>query len=1122
MRHTAGSADQFMGELAPNGHDLVFVSTENATSEAFIQDIRRGAAEPLFENDADLTAPRLSPDGTRLLFISYRADALGDTCIYDGGERLRRRDGRTTCLTGPDSADGQAFWFPDGLSVGVVQRRGIHGDYRLLQYPTDGGKPVALLQRNLSSPIMSPSGGTIAYVPIERGSSEVGIQFSVMASGSIELYRLHDHQTFELKVDLPGTSGFPAFSADGRWLYFSQYLNDTNFDGVIDGNDNSVLFRVRFDEDAADPLSTHVPDQLTSALWNCQYPAPGPSRLVMTCAFEGSLDIYSLPLDGSVPSELSAAELREELHVSRNHWEKLLLLLRLLSLTQTPEERIPVLRPMARLHLELREYESADFYVRLLLEAGEDEAFASAAAELVGHRREEQRLAEGQISEQFLAAQRERLRRLSATAAGKGSAAALARLVTSEIHDTIGEKAAALRAFESVDLDTLTDPFVLHVLGDRAPRLLRPLGQRDRLLAVTLALSTKQALDPLDRIVFARRFVEDLLRGTPASDRPALVAEWLGKVDPSSEAALLLELEQWLGTLTPETSEEVRKGVFELYRRTRDVDLRKALVLTTVSRGLGNDDEQLAYEFANSWASWLKRSNAERRYAETLYRNIVLERAYGELAAGDLEDARGVFYGATLQTESFEAHTGFIEARLRSGHDDVGEIYAKRYAGEADGPVQELVAGYLLARRLWGPQRNGDVSGVVDAALDHIRAATLERPHSAALHLLWGALAHERFSELGDAESALEAHTQYLVALDLARDNPRYQASLLLNLGLLQAALGNHRIALRYLDERAKRPVLRPETQLSLTLARARSLLHTERPAEAAADAERALSLVDATPALSRYRPLALDRAALYEQVAGNASRSYELYDQLLPLIDDAEDQDDLGALGNRVKARMGRAAAGIQSGHADVAITDLEQAQALLATDDPFHPAKESASQRIRRPGLSRESYEALVQGLLAAAFRTLGRLPEAREALERRHDLIADRRALPAVLPDLVKVRYDLAEVAYRQGDLDGARSWLEQALSAADRFRAETNTPVTVFGLRALEAYAELHLIARVPLEQLREDLPGRLRETYDLICENRNPDWQHDRVLLQVYLTLLRLDSDELSDKGGAHD
>src|SRR6185437_152732 len=120
----------------------------------------------------------------------------------------------------------------------------------------------------------------------------------------------------KVSFDLPGASAFPAFSADGKWLYFTQFLNDTNVDGVIDGNDNGVVFRAPLEQGRVDAARA---EQLTSAEWNCQYPAPAAKELVVTCLFEGpKLHVYSLPLDGAVPPAWPRERLDDELTAARS------------------------------------------------------------------------------------------------------------------------------------------------------------------------------------------------------------------------------------------------------------------------------------------------------------------------------------------------------------------------------------------------------------------------------------------------------------------------------------------------------------------------------------------------------------------------------------------------------------------------------------------------------------------------------------------------------------------------------------------------------------------------------------------------------------------------------------
>lgn len=71
-------------------------------------------------------------------------------------------------------------------------------------------------------------------------------------------------------------------------MYFAQFSNDTNADSRIDGNDNGVLFRIPATR-ITDANAVILPEQLTTAEQNCNYPAPGRDYLYMTCAFEGTL-----------------------------------------------------------------------------------------------------------------------------------------------------------------------------------------------------------------------------------------------------------------------------------------------------------------------------------------------------------------------------------------------------------------------------------------------------------------------------------------------------------------------------------------------------------------------------------------------------------------------------------------------------------------------------------------------------------------------------------------------------------------------------------------------------------------------------------------------------------------
>ncbi|MSP62057.1 MAG: hypothetical protein EXR72_17335 [Myxococcales bacterium] len=1111
-RLTAGPSDQLLGQLAPSGR-LYFVSNQNATTQIFAAH-PGGGASPAFDEAADVTWPRISPDGQRLLYISFRSDAAGDLCLRDLATLERR------CLTGEGTSEVHALWLDGGRSIAVVRRAGLHGDLQLRRIDVATGADSPLLDRNLASPAVSPDGRWLAYVPLERGGHHVGPGFSAHAGRAIEVVRLDGAAPgppSRIPFDLPGASGFPAFASDGKHLYFSQYLNDSNFDGTIDGADHSVLFRVRFAGDgSADPLAA---EQLTSADWNCQYPAPAADRLIATCQFEGALHVYSLPLEGALQGDWTTAQLLDEQATSRNPWERLLLLSRLVEQVAEPREKARLLREMVRLHLALGEFESAEFYTRRLQRFLADPEAAGLGAvllELAAHRRAERALARGQLSERFVGDARARLTRLRAfDERTHPSVAALAALARSEIHDVIGEKDRAIAELASVAVAKQEEPLVLHTLAARSIALWRPLGDGEAVLGLLRALAEHPALSPRERIDYAEAFVREVVRGRPQPLRAALLDGWRGRVGGDSDIAFLIDVERRLADLAPATQEQVRVGVFDLYRRNKTFDRRRALVAATIDRAARQDNDYLLYQFAETWVSGLDRERAERRRAERLYRDVVLERAYIESARGEVPDARAHFFGVTLQTDSLEAHIGFIESRLREGkltQGAVGAEYEKRFAGRPDDPVLRFARAWLLARNLPVVTDDAAHERVVGEVVAHLEIASRGLRGAPEIDHLLGWVAHQRWLRTAFAPSALEADTRYQLALDLARDNPRQRAPLLDGLAALQSSVGNHRLALDHFALREKLPFIDPAAELAHRLGKARSLLHADRDAEAAREAARAVLLVEKHPALARFRPLVLDRAALCHLAAADFAGALRRYAELAPLIENlpagaARDRD-------RLVLRIGRAAASLGAGALPAALADLAAAEPLVDGGVPG-PTPSRIQVRLRRatPEEARESYRILIVGLRAQVFRRQGDLPAAAAALLRRRSLIEQRLQRTDLDEDrleLALIEAQLAECAHRQGDPRAALRRVEAGLRLTDEWSRRTGTAQSDTGLALLRACAELHFHRGLPLSAYSLDLQGRLRKAHAELCASRNPQQEGERRRLGLYLTLLRLD------------
>jgi imidazolonepropionase-like amidohydrolase/Tol biopolymer transport system component len=164
----------------------------------------------------------VSPDGKRIVF-----DLLGDlyTLPIEGGE--------AKALTHSIAWDMQARWSPDGKRIAYVSDAG--GGDNIWVMNADGTEPKAVTKedfRLLYEPVWSPDGRYIAAHKHFTGTRSLG-------SGEIWLYHasgtgkgLQLNEKPNWQKDL----GEPAFSPDGRYVYFSQ---DTTEGRVFEYNKDS-------------------------------------------------------------------------------------------------------------------------------------------------------------------------------------------------------------------------------------------------------------------------------------------------------------------------------------------------------------------------------------------------------------------------------------------------------------------------------------------------------------------------------------------------------------------------------------------------------------------------------------------------------------------------------------------------------------------------------------------------------------------------------------------------------------------------------------------------------------------------------------------------------------------
>jgi cellulose synthase operon protein C len=1105
-RLTVGGADDLLGQLGPDGKTLYFVSNRDTTHLIFAQSMVDGHAWPLFDDGADVTWPRVSPDGRALLYISFRESAAGQLCIRrlpDGDDRRCLRDA---------AAALQAEWIDRGR-IALVSRQSIVGDLRILDVAVGSALSARpLLDRNITSPAVSPDGRWLVYVPVTRTVRSVGPAFAAHAAQALEAVPLASASSApptKIVVSLPGQTGQPVFAKDGRSLYVVQFFTDTNHDGTVDASDHGVLFRVPISFSTGAPVAG-PPEQLTETSWNCEYPAPFVDRLIATCSRDSSLDVYSLPLDGEIPAGWTMPMLVNAIDDADTRVDEQLLTSRRLARETTPGGRRLAMLALTMVHLESEEFRAARYYADQV-DTLRDDATAGISLPLrsiVEQRRADRRREQGRATEGFRQEANERLDGLRADAAESPMAEDLIHLARSEIFGSLGDEAKARAELEAVTVDGTTPAPIVEAYYGQADALYRRIDDREALVSVCRTLSTRGGARPDEQLRYARAAVRATVRGLPYAEADARLARARARASPDdSELVFAIDLARdALAIRDAHAPESVGSALLALYAAQTRPGRRRALVVEAVQRADEVDADDVLDALLQRDIQDVKRGTHERGEAEDIYERFILARAYERARAKRYVDAREDFDAVAEQTGSFEAVVGAIDMRLLTG-ESPAVIEARYQARGTPAARAHLAKAYLVARQL--PKLEGQAHAVaVAAAVSALGASWSELEDERVAQALFGALLHEQYVETGDLGAAEQANVHYLIALELVGDNPRLRAMILGQLGILHTDVGNYRIALGYLLERDKLPYTDSSEGLDVLLSKAQAFLHVGREADAADAGEAALAMITRNPVLGQYRVLALDWAAVDDLAAGRFARALVMYDQEIPLLDASGGP---AAERNRTVARLARAAAAVGAKEASRALLDLDELDARLG--------KPSTVAALRWPHATADdvarAYRLIVNGLRATANRELGRFDAEARAIAARRAILDEQLGQanrPETERDQMLAEAQLALNASERHDPAAAGEWLTRALARADDLRGRAKGVSDRGQLDVLWLAVELTVSMRAPLVT---DLPGRVAAAAAEIAARHEPSLRSYAGWFEIYAPLVS----PVAGKGG---
>ncbi len=269
---------EILPAISPDGKSVAYGSGTTVRMGIFVRPVAGGRSIRLTDDTTGIEShPRWSPDGTRILYLArggvFSAPAAG------GPGRPEVPPGRA----GPVIT---AAWAPDGTRIAYAV-----GDSIFLRAEDGTSRPVA----SVFEPSMctwSPDGSMIACTSGNVLSMLVGNAFGNISPSTVVICRMSDGRVTRATDSLTVNEA-PAWSPDGRWLYFV-----SSRDGPRD------IYAQRI---AGSGLPTGGALRLTTGLGVHTFTLSSDGRRLAYAALSAISNVWSLRLTGSTPVPFSAA-----------------------------------------------------------------------------------------------------------------------------------------------------------------------------------------------------------------------------------------------------------------------------------------------------------------------------------------------------------------------------------------------------------------------------------------------------------------------------------------------------------------------------------------------------------------------------------------------------------------------------------------------------------------------------------------------------------------------------------------------------------------------------------------------------------------------------------------------
>jgi TolB protein len=242
---------QFTGEAGVSETRIAFVAEQGRNKELYTMDADGARARPLTADHSIALSPAWSPEGSLLLFTSYRGGSGPQVLV------ISSEGGREFLVSGRPGLNTSASYSPDGRDVALTLSQDGNSEVYLVD--ARGGSPRRLTNNRAidTSPGWSPTGREIAFTSDRGGTPQVyvmdrdggnvrrltydvdytdspawsprgdRIAFVARTAGGFDIYLCRADGTGARLVVGGSSNENPRWSPDGRHLVFASNRDGT-------------------------------------------------------------------------------------------------------------------------------------------------------------------------------------------------------------------------------------------------------------------------------------------------------------------------------------------------------------------------------------------------------------------------------------------------------------------------------------------------------------------------------------------------------------------------------------------------------------------------------------------------------------------------------------------------------------------------------------------------------------------------------------------------------------------------------------------------------------------------------------------------------------------------------